>query len=154
MAQTDRRLLPTAGVLSLHLSHSMWISWWVKWSLGRFFLGVSPIFPYHKFHSIISPHSSHSFHFIRPCDDATGMVGWHPCYSHRLSIKGLHHISSLDLALLSFNKIYKLNHLLKHLGSHFARFCIAEEKCILEDSFANRSKRGCMVNSLSRASSV
>ena len=28
------------------------------------FLGVPPIFPWHKFHSTISPHSSHSFCFI------------------------------------------------------------------------------------------
>ena len=28
------------------------------------FLGVSPVFPYHKFHSTISPHSSHTFSFI------------------------------------------------------------------------------------------
>ena len=31
---------------------------------GKVFLGVSPIFPYHKFHSTISPHSSHPFRFI------------------------------------------------------------------------------------------
>ena len=31
---------------------------------GQVFLGVSPIFPYHKFHSTISPHSSHPFCFI------------------------------------------------------------------------------------------
>ena len=78
------------------LGHSMWVSWWTKWDLGRFsrgfsrfpyqkfhssrsflvgfvvdnmksgqvFLGVSFVFSYHKFHSSISPHSSHSFHFI------------------------------------------------------------------------------------------
>ena len=28
------------------------------------FHGVSPVFPYHKFHSIISPPSSHAFRFI------------------------------------------------------------------------------------------
>ena len=31
---------------------------------GQVFRGVSPIFPYHKFHSTISPHSSHPFRSI------------------------------------------------------------------------------------------
>ena len=45
------------------------------------FLGVSLVFPYHKFHSTIFPHSSHSFRFIRPCDGASGVIWRHPCYS-------------------------------------------------------------------------
>ena len=45
---------------------------------GEAFLGVSPIFPCHKFHSNISPHPSHSFHFIRTCNGASGVVSWHP----------------------------------------------------------------------------
>ena len=50
-----------------------------------FCLGLS-VFPCHKFLSTISPHTSHSFrfisfHFIRPCDGATGVVGRHPSYS-------------------------------------------------------------------------
>ena len=32
---------------------------WTNWSLGRFFFRVSPIFPCHRFHFTISPHSSH-----------------------------------------------------------------------------------------------
>ena len=31
---------------------------------GKVFHRVSPVFPYHKFHSTISPHSSHPFRFI------------------------------------------------------------------------------------------
>ena len=31
---------------------------------GYVFLGVSPVFPYHKFQSIVSPHSSNAFRFI------------------------------------------------------------------------------------------
>ena len=45
---------------------------------------VFTVFHCHKFHSIIPPHSSiHfvSFHFIRHCDGASGMVSRHPCYS-------------------------------------------------------------------------
>ena len=45
------------------------------------FLGVSLVFPYHKFHSTIFPHSSHSFRFIPPCDGASGVIWRHPCYS-------------------------------------------------------------------------
>ena len=39
-----------------------------------------------------------SFHFISPCDGASGVVGQHPCYS-RTSNMGLHRISSLDPTL-------------------------------------------------------
>ena len=49
------------------------------------FLGVSLVFPYHKFHSTIFPHSSHSFCFIRPCDGASGVIWRHPCYSQTLN---------------------------------------------------------------------
>ena len=38
-----------------------------------------------------------SFHFIGPCDGASGMVGRHPCYSR--TYMGLHRISSLDPTL-------------------------------------------------------
>ena len=55
-----------------------------------------PVFSCHKFHSIISPHSSHSFQFMSSCDGASGMVGRYPCKSQ--TFKGLHHISSLDPA--------------------------------------------------------
>ena len=48
---------PTAEVSSLRLGHSMWLSWWTKWSLARVFYRFS--LP--QFHSTISPHSSHSF---------------------------------------------------------------------------------------------
>ena len=41
---------------------------------------VSPVFPCHKFHSVIFPSSTHSFHFIRPWDGAPGGVGRHPYY--------------------------------------------------------------------------
>ena len=46
-----------------------------------FSLGFS-LFPCHIFHSTISLYSSHfvSFHFIRPCDGASDVVGHHPCY--------------------------------------------------------------------------
>ena len=39
MAQTVRRTPPTAGVPSSRLGPSMWVSWWTKWGLGRFFTG-------------------------------------------------------------------------------------------------------------------
>ena len=64
VAQAVRRSPPTAGVPSSHLGHSMWVSWWMKRGLCRFFSGFLLFFPYHKFHSTISPYSSHPFRFI------------------------------------------------------------------------------------------
>ena len=63
VAQAVRRSPPTAGVRSSRLGLSMWVSWWTKRGLGRFSRGFSR-FPYHKFHSTISPYSSHPFRFI------------------------------------------------------------------------------------------
>ena len=40
------------------LGHSVWVSWWTKRGLGRFFSGFPPFSP------TISPHSSHPFRFI------------------------------------------------------------------------------------------
>ena len=66
------------------------------------FLGVSPVFPYHKLHSTIFSTliSSISLHFIRPCDVVTGVVGRHPCYSRTFSIgASVHLIPRPDLVL-------------------------------------------------------
>ena len=41
MAQVIRCLPPTTGVLSSHIGHSLWVLWWAKWKLGRFFSGFS-----------------------------------------------------------------------------------------------------------------
>ena len=78
----------TTGVPSLHLDHSIWVLWWMKRGLGRFLSRFLLSFSYHKFHSIISPHSSHSFlfHFVSPCDVAADMVGQHSCYSLTFNI--------------------------------------------------------------------
>ena len=57
-------------------------------------------FPYHKFHSTISPHSSHPFHFI-----SSVLVMVRQAWSagtlaiHWPTIQGLHRISSLDPTL-------------------------------------------------------
>ena len=58
------------------------------------FLGISPVFPYHKFHSTISPTliSSISFHIISPCDGASGVVGRHPCYSRTYNLGASSHL--------------------------------------------------------------
>ena len=64
------------------------------------FSRVSPIFPYHKFHSTISPYSSHPFHFI-----SSALVMVHQAWSagtlaiHWPTISGLHRILSLDPTL-------------------------------------------------------
>ena len=63
VAQAVRRSPPTAGDPSSRLGHSMWVSWWTKRGLGRFFSGFLPFSPTTNF---FSPHSSHPFRFISP----------------------------------------------------------------------------------------
>ena len=64
MVQAISRSPPTTRVPGSHFGHSMWVSWWTKRNPCRFSFGISPVFLYHKFHSIISPHSCHSFRLI------------------------------------------------------------------------------------------
>ena len=94
MAETVRCSRQISGVPSSRLGHSMRVSWWTKRGLRRFFSGFSR-FPYHKFYFTISPYSSLSFHFMSPCDGATGVVDRHSCYSLTF-ILGVNRISSLD----------------------------------------------------------
>ena len=93
VAQAVRRSPPTAGVPSSCLGPSMWVSWWTKRGLGRFFKGFSrfplPKISFHHFSTLIS---SISFHFIRPYDGATGMVGRHPCYSRTYNMGASSHL--------------------------------------------------------------
>ena len=67
---------------------------------GQVFHGVSPVFPYHKLHSTISPHSSHPFRLI---SSALVMVrqAWSAgtLATHGPIILGLHRISTLDPTL-------------------------------------------------------
>ena len=93
VAQAVSRSPPTAGVPSSRLGHSMWVSWWMNRGLGRFSGGFSrfplPQISFHRFSTLIS---SISFHFIRPCDGATGVVGRHPCYSLTYNIGASSHL--------------------------------------------------------------
>ena len=61
---------------------------WVGFSRGfsRFPL---PQISFHYFSTLIS---SISFHFISPCDGATGVVGRHPCYSLTFHIGASSHL--------------------------------------------------------------
>ena len=62
MAHAVRRSSPTAGVPSLRLGHSMWVSWWTKWGLGRFFAGFLHFSPTTNF---IPPFlHTHLVHFV------------------------------------------------------------------------------------------
>ena len=75
----------TARVPSSRLCYSKWVSWWKERSLGTMFSGFLPFYPATNFippflHTQIS---FISFHFIRPCDGASGVVG-----RHRSSIEG------------------------------------------------------------------
>ena len=61
---------------------------WVGFSRGfsRFPL---PQISFHHFSTLIS---SISFHFIRPCSGASGVVGRHPCYSRTYNIGASSHL--------------------------------------------------------------
>ena len=81
MAQAVRRSPSTSGSPSLHLSHSMWVSWWTK----RVWLDFSRCFshfplPQISFHHFSTLISSILFHFISPCDGAAGVVGLYSCW--------------------------------------------------------------------------
>ena len=90
VAQAVRRSPPTAGVPSLHLGHSMWVSWWTKRDFSRGFSRFPlPQISFHHFSKLIS---SISFHFISPCDGASGVVGRHPCYSRTYNIWASSHL--------------------------------------------------------------
>ena len=80
--------LPTAGVPSSHSSHSMWFSWWVNQSLGSGLLpfsfatnSISPFLHTHLIHFVL-------YHFICPCDGASGLVSRRPCYSQTTKYRG------------------------------------------------------------------
>ena len=77
VVQAVRRSPPTAGVPSLRLGDSMWVLWWTNFSQGFSHFPL-PQISFHHFSTLIS---SISFHFISPCDRASGVVGRHPCYS-------------------------------------------------------------------------
>ena len=95
MAQAVRRSPPTAGVSVTPCGF--------RGGRNGVLVGfreVSPVFPYHKFHSTISPYSSHP---IRSISSALVMVrqAWSAgtLATHGPIISGLHRISSLDPTL-------------------------------------------------------
>ena len=67
---------------------------WVRFSRG------TPVSP-----ATISPHSSHSFRFLRLCDGASGVLGRNLCYSQIFN-KGASSISSLDPDLCQTLRIF------------------------------------------------
>ena len=77
---------------------------WVGFSRGFFHFSLPPI-SFHHFSTLIS---SISFHFISPCDAASGVVGRHPCYSRTYNLGASSHlIPRPDLVLdTSWGYIY------------------------------------------------
>ena len=62
VAQAVRRSPPTAGVPSSRIGPSMWVSWWTKRGLSRFFTGFLPFSPTTNF---IPPFlNAHLIHFV------------------------------------------------------------------------------------------
>ena len=94
MAQAVRRSPPTAGGPEF-ASRSLHVGFVVdETGSGQVFHGVSPVFPlpqisFHHFSTLIS---SISFHFIRPCDGASGVVSRHLCYSQTYNIGASSHL--------------------------------------------------------------
>ena len=86
VAQAVRRSPPTAGVPSSRLGPSMWVCVGFSRGFSRFPL---PQISFHHFSTLIS---SISFHIIRPCDGASGVVGRHPCYSQTYNIGASSHL--------------------------------------------------------------
>ena len=94
VAQAVRRTPPIVGISSSRLDHSMWVSWWTKCSLGRFFLGflqfspikhfIPPFLHFHVIHLV-------SYNLISPSDGATGVVSRHPWYSWTYNIGASSH---------------------------------------------------------------
>ena len=101
---------PTARVPSSHLGHSMWVSWWTKWSLGRFFSGFLLSSPsqisFYYFSILIS-----FIHFIYPCASASGVVGRHPCYSQTFNNGASSHLIPRPMPCVGheFRITYNLN---------------------------------------------
>ena len=61
---------------------------WVGFSRGFSRFPLPPI-SFHHFPTLIS---SISFHFIRPCDGASGVIGRHPCYSRTYNMAASTHL--------------------------------------------------------------
>ena len=92
---------------------------------GKIFLEIFPVFSCHKFHSTISPHSSHTFNIIRPCDGALGISPLDPalCQTVVENIQSEREISAIIVTddylcykepkslnvflILIFNKLFK-----------------------------------------------
>ena len=67
MAQAVRRSPPTAGVPSTRLGPSMWVLWWTKRALGRFFTGFLQFSPTTNFiPPFLHTHLIHSVSFHQP----------------------------------------------------------------------------------------
>ena len=93
VAQAVRRSPPTSGVPSSRLGPSCGFRGgrngvWVGFSRGFSRFPLPPI-SFHHFSTLIS---SISFHFIRPCDGESGVVGRHPCYSRTYDVGASSHL--------------------------------------------------------------
>ena len=94
---------------------------WVGFSRGFSSFPV-PQISFHHFSTLIS---SISFHFIHPCDGASGMVGRNPCYSRTYNIGASSHlIPRPDLVLDTswgylfmsfFNVFWKIKLIILHI---------------------------------------
>ena len=90
-----------AGVPSVRAGHFMWVSWWMKRSLGRFFSVFLPFSSATNFiPTVLHLHLIHFVCFIsytpmivRQVRSVSFLI------THRPSTEGLHRISTLDPAL-------------------------------------------------------
>ena len=81
----NRSSPPTDGVPISRLDQSMWVLWWTKsiWvGCSRYFPRISLLkISFHHLSTLILFTHFVSFHYIRLCDGASGVIWRHPCYS-------------------------------------------------------------------------
>ena len=136
VAQAVTRSPPTAGGPEF-ASRSLHVGFVVdETGSGLVFRGVSPVFPYLKFHSI-SPYSSHPFRFI-----SSALVMVRQAWSagtlaiHWPTISGLHRISSLD-ATLCWTRVEDISFIYRVSQKHRQRLvCCAGQQT---DYFSRRN---------------
>ena len=118
---------------------------WVGFSRGfsRFPL---PQISVHHFSTLIS---SISFHFISPCDGASGVVGRHPCYSHAYNLGASSHlIPRPDLVLdmswgylyLFYQSVVNINIIMKFLigDKAFVSLCTLSHGVLLSLTYEDK----------------
>ena len=135
VAQVVSHSPPNPGVSSSRLDHSMWVSWWTKWIVGRF---------------------SHSKNFIPPFLHTPVMVrqalSAGTLAIHRHSMWGRHRISSLDSALCR-TRVEDYYYLL-YVFNHFVLFLLIRARNLEYQPISNGATQQAYIAYIYSCSSV